>query len=61
MNEVKDKENVDIENMIYEVRGVQVMFDFDLARIYGCINGTKSITLAVKRNIKNSQVLFIFR
>ena len=30
-----EKETVIIENMIYEVRGKQVMFDFDLAKLYG--------------------------
>src|SRR5574344_1956427 len=36
--------------MIYEIRGVQVMLDSDLARLYGCTNGTKDINKAVKRN-----------
>lgn len=39
-----------IENMIYEIRGVQVMLDSDLARIYQCANGTKDINKAVKRH-----------
>ena len=47
MNEIKD---VKIENLIYEVRGKQVMLDSDLARLYGCKNGTKEINQAVKRN-----------
>ena len=29
-----------IENMIYEVRGKQVMLDSDLAKLYECKNGT---------------------
>lgn len=48
MNEIIEKE--DIENMIYEIRGVQVMLDRDLAKLYNCANGTKSINLAIKRN-----------
>lgn len=28
--------NTNIENMIYELRGKQVMFDSDLARLYQC-------------------------
>ena len=28
------KEEVNIENLIYEVRGVQVMLDSDLAKLY---------------------------
>ena len=37
------KENVDIKNLIYEVRGKQVMLDSDLAVLYGCKNGTKEM------------------
>ena len=32
MNEVIAKEDIKIENMIYEVRGKQVMLDSDLAK-----------------------------
>ena len=39
-----------IEKLIYEIRGKQVMLDSDLARLYGCANGTKTINLAVKRH-----------
>ena len=42
--------NTNIENMIYEIRGKQVMLDSDLARLYGCKNGAKSINLAVNRH-----------
>ena len=51
MNEITVKENERIENLIFEVRGVQVMLDSDLAKLYECSNGTKSINLAVKRHI----------
>lgn len=34
MNELVKQEK--IENMIYEVRGVQVMLDSDLAKLYQC-------------------------
>ena len=50
MNEVVTKEGIKIENMIYEIRGKQVMLDSDLARLYECANGTKTINQAVKRN-----------
>lgn len=40
MNEIIEKENK-IENMIYEIRGVQIMLDSDLAKLYECANGTK--------------------
>ena len=43
MNDVIVKNDVEIENLIYEVRGKQVMLDSDLARLYECANGTKSI------------------
>ena len=46
------KEELNIENMIYEIRGKQVMLDFDLAKLYGCKNGTKEINQAVKNNLE---------
>lgn len=48
MNEII--ETKDIEKKIYNIRGVEVMLDSDLAEIYKCSNGTKTINLAVKRN-----------
>ena len=41
MQEIMEKENIIIEDMIYEIRGVQVMLDSDLAKLYNCKNGTK--------------------
>ena len=49
MNEVVI-DNLNIENMIYEIRGKQVMLDSDLAKLYQCKNGTKEINQAVKNN-----------
>ena len=49
MNNVVIKEN-QIQNFIYEVRGIQVMLDSDLAKLYNCKNGTKEINQAVYRN-----------
>jgi len=46
------KENLKVENLIYEIRGKQVMLDSDLAVLYGCKNGTKEINQAVKNNIE---------
>lgn len=60
MNEVIAKE-IKIENMIYEIRGVQVMLDFDLAKLYECTNGTKDINKAVKRNINRFPNDFYFQ
>ena len=51
----------EIKNMIYEVRGKQVMLDSDLAQLYGCRNGTKTINLAVKRNIERFPSNFYFQ
>lgn len=47
MQEIVEQENIRIEDMIYEVRGIQVMLDADLARVYKCINGTKDINNAI--------------
>ena len=55
MEKIISKEGIKIENMIYEVRGKYVMLDSDLARLYKCANGTKSINLAVKRHINRFQ------
>ena len=56
MNEIIEKEAIKIENMIYEIRGKQVMLDSDLARLYQCMNGTKSINLAVRRHSDKSNI-----
>ena len=59
MNEIVEETR--IENMIYEIRGKQVMLDSDLARLYECKNGTKSINLAVKRNMDRFPNNFYFQ
>ena len=51
----------DIESKIYNIRGVEVMLDSDLAKQYQCANGTKSINLAVKRNIERFPNDFYFQ
>ena len=61
MNNIMVSDNIKIENMIYEIRGKQVMLDSDLARLYGCKNGTKSLNLAVKRNIERFPKDFYFQ
>ena len=61
MNEVKELEEIKIEDMIYEVRGKQVMLDSDLARLYKCKNGTKAINQAVNRNIERFPKDFYFQ
>lgn len=37
------------------------MLDSDLARLYECVNGTKDINKAVKRNITRFPESFMFR
>ena len=59
MNEIV--EELKIEKMIYEVRGKQVMLDSDLAKLYQCKNGTKTINLAVKRHINRFPERFMFQ
>lgn len=58
-NLVKDETN--IEKLIYEIRGVQVMLDSDLARLYECANGTKTINQAIKRNLERFPNDFYFQ
>ena len=48
MNKIAEKEMIDIESMIYEIKGVQVMIDSDLAKLYNV--ETKRINEAVKNN-----------
>jgi phage regulator Rha-like protein len=48
-----------IQNSIYELRGERVMLDFDLAALYE--TETKSLNLAVKRNIKRFPKDFMFQ
>jgi hypothetical protein len=47
-----------IQNMIYEIRGQRVMFDFDLAAMYEV--PTKVLKQAVKRNLKRFPSDFMF-
>lgn len=38
MNEIIEKESINIESMIYEIRGVQVMLSSDVAILYHTIS-----------------------
>lgn len=60
MNEFMLKDEK-LENLIYEIREVQVMLDSDLARLYECKNGTKQINLAVKRHKDRFPERFVFQ
>ena len=55
------KEELNIENMIYEIRVKQLMLDSDLAKLYECKNGTKEINQAVKNNPDKFPNDFYFR
>ena len=57
MNGVIDKEK--IENLIYEIRGFQVILDSDLAKLYGV--ETKRLNEQVKHNIKRFPEDFMFQ
>ena len=59
MNEIIVKDNIKIENLIYEIRGKQVMLDSDLAKLYGV--ETKRINEAVKNNIEKFPERYCFR
>ena len=55
----KLKEDLSIEDMIYEIRGKQVMLDCDLAKLYNV--ETKRINEAVKNNPDKFPERFYFR
>ena len=59
MNEIIQKEEIKVENMIYEIRGKQVMLDSDVAILYHY--ETKYINLAVKRNRERFPENFCFQ
>ena len=59
MNTISLVKDEKIENMIYEVRGKQVMLDSDLARLYGV--ETKRINEAVRNNPQKFPERFSFK
>ena len=48
-----------IQDIIYDIRGVKVMLDYDLAAIYGV--ETRSLNQAVKRNMERFPPDFMFK
>ena len=48
MNQIIKKANMVIENVIYEIRGVQVMLSSDVSKLYQV--ETKRINEVIKRN-----------
>lgn len=59
MNEIMIKENIQIEDLIYEVHGKQVMLDSDLAKLYG--TQTRRINEAVARNVEKFPDRYCFK
>ena len=58
-NELKVVDNEDIKNLIYTIRGKQVMLDSDIAMLYYC--ETKYVNRVVKRNIERFPEEFCFQ
>ena len=58
MNEIIEQKNINIENMIYKIRGVEVMLDSDIALLYQV--ETKRINEAVYRNPEKFPERFSF-
>lgn len=56
---VKEKKQIKITNMIYEIRGKQVMLDRDLAKLYQI--ETRTLNQKVKRNIERFPSDFCFK
>ena len=59
MNEIAEKDVINIENMIYEIDGKEVMLDTDLAKLYNV--ETKRINEAVKNNPEKFPDRYLFR
>lgn len=59
MNNIVVSDNIKIENMIYEIRGKQVMLDSDLAKLYGCKNGTRINIIKNKVLILNIYLMYL--
>ena len=59
MNQIIEIETIKIEDMIYEIRGVQVMLSSDVAKLYQV--ETKRINEVIKRNINRFPESFCFQ
>lgn len=59
MSDITYKENILVEEMIYEIRGVQVMLASDVAKLYQV--ETRVINQIIKRNIKRFPDSFCFQ
>ena len=52
-------ELINIQNLIYEIRGIKVMLDSDLAKLYGV--ETRALNQAVKRILERFPANFMFQ
>ena len=59
MNEIIEKEKIVIEDMLYEIRGVQVMLSSDVAKLYQV--ETKVLNQTIKRNENRFPNVFCFQ
>ena len=59
MNEILTKENIKIEDMIFEVRGKQVILSSNVAKLYK--TETRIINQTIKRNIMRFPETFCFQ
>ncbi len=59
MNEIMSQESRALEDMIYEIRGVQVMLSSDVAKLYKV--ETKMLNQTIKRNINRFPSTFCFQ
>ena len=59
MNEIEEKNEINIQSMIYEIDGKEVMLDSDLAKLYNV--ETKRINEAVKNNPEKFPSRYYFR
>ena len=59
MNNIMSNNDIHIEDMIYEIRGRQVILDRDLAKLYH--TETRVFMQSVKRNIKRFPANFMFQ
>ena len=57
--EIAKKENLNIENMIYNIRGREVMLSSDVAKLYQV--ETKVLNQTIKRNINRFPKTFCFQ
>ncbi len=59
MSELIKSERINVENLIYEVKGLQVMLSSEVAKLYQV--DTKALNQTIKRNIKRFPISFCFQ